>query len=571
MQETTSGTADFRAFFERAGGLCLALAPDLTIVAVSDAYTRAMMTTRAGLIGRSIFDVLPDDPAAEAALALCRSLERVRELKRPDVVTAQKYAAARPITEGGGVEERYWSAVNTPVLDGNGELSWIIHRVEDVTELERLRRDLATREDLLREQTRKTEQLRAVQHALARRVDELNTRQGEAGQRAEQRAIGDKAAAIATVTGSIAHDFNSLLGAIIGNLELLCGGDGAPPARELVEEALASALRGAELGQRLLAFARRQQLQPAVLDVNPLINALAQRLAGELGDGLEVSLQLLPELWPVMADPAVLEESLSHLVANAREAMTGGGRLIVGTRNGHLDADYAAEHPAVAPGDYVIIEVSDTGRGMARAVASRALEPFFTTKERGAGAGLGLSMVEGFCAQSGGHVDVASERGVGTTVRLYFPRHGGGAATIHRLPARGAARGGDETVLVVEDDGAMRRIVCRQLYQLGYRVLEAEHAAAALRLLETENVAVLFTDIVTPGSIDGIALARTAASRWPDLKILLTSGFPQAARDGHGEVNGFRLLPKPYRREELARTLREMLSENGAATPGATA
>ncbi len=564
MQEPTSSTADFRAFFERAPGLCLALAPDLTIVAVSDAYARAMMTTRGGLIGRRIFDVLPEDPAADAAIALCRSLESVRELKRPDVVAAQKYAAPRPITAGGGIEERYWSAINTPVLDVNGELRWIIHRIEDVTELATLRAEVASRDALLHEQRHKIEQLRATQHALARRVDDLIGRQREIEQRAARRTLGDSTATIATLTGGIAHDFNNLLAVIIGNLELLREGNvGDGEAPELLGEALASALRGAALAQRLLVVARHRKLQPARLDINALIGGMAERVGRELGEAIGVSLELLPELWPVMADPGQLEASLAALVANARDAMGNGGRLIIGTRNGHLDADYAGEHPGARPGDYAIIEVSDTGSGMSRVVANRAFEPFFTTKERGLGSGLGLTMVEGFIAQSGGHIDVSSEPGIGTAIRLYLPRLAAQAARAEPVAASGAAGGGNETVLVVEDDVAMRRIVRRQLYELGYRVLEAEHATAALRLLETESVAVLFTDIVTPGSIDGIALARTAASRWPELKVLLTTGFPQAARDGHGTANGFRLLAKPYRREELARALSDMLSDPG--------
>jgi CheY-like chemotaxis protein len=386
-----------------------------------------------------------------------------------------------------------------------------------------------------------------------------------------RRASEDRMAAITAVTGGIAHDVNNLLGAIIGNIDLLRERHATDTeARDLLGEALQSALRGAELAQRLLAFASRQKLRPLRLDANALVGRLAQRAGRELGAAIEVVLDLTPGLWPVTADQGQLEASLAHLIANAREAMGTGGRLIIGTRNGHLDADHAGEHPGVKPGDYVIIEVSDTGCGMSQAVASRAFEPFFTTKERGQGNGLGLSMVQGFLAQSGGHIDVSSERGLGTTIRLYLPRLAGEAGNAEPAPSASVDTRGDETVLVVEDDAALRRIVCRQLYGLGYRVLEAEHAAAALRLLETERVAVLFTDIVTPGSIDGIALARTAASRWPELKILLTSGFPQAAREG-AQVNGFRLLAKPYRREELAHILRDMLRDAAQAPALGTA
>ncbi|MGO8917242.1 MAG: ATP-binding protein [Stellaceae bacterium] len=561
MQEQVSSFTDFRALFERAPGLYLVLAPDMTIIAVSDAYTRAMMTTRAGLIGRSIFEVLPDDPAAEAASALRQSLQRVCELKRPDAVAAQKYAAPRPITAGGGFEERYWRALNMPVLDGDGELRWIIHRVEDVTELMHLRADVAARDAQLQDQLRTMEQLRAAQRALACRIDELTSAHGES----EQRAAAERTAAMGALAGTIAHDFNNLLGAVIGNLDLLREGDtGDAGAPELLGEALNAASRGVELGQRLLAFARRQTLEPARLDINELVGGLARRLGRELGETVEVTLDLAPTLWPVMADPAQLEASIAGLVANARAAMGGGGRLIIGTRNGHLEADYIGEHPEVKPGDYVIIEVSDSGAGMPRAVANRIFEPFFTTKEPGRGSGLGLSMVQGFVAQSGGHVEIASELGIGTTVRLYLPRLGAEARKAEAVPPASAVRGDNETVLVVEDDATMRCVVRRQLYELGYHVLEAEHATAALRVLETEKVALLFTDIVTPGSIDGMALARTAAARWPAVKILLTSGFPQSRRDEQGPVDGFRLLAKPYRRDELARTLREMLS---TATP----
>ena len=568
MQEQASGFADFRAFFEGAPGLYLVLAPDLTVIAVSDAYARAMMATRPGLLGRAIFDVLPDDPAAEAASALCQSLRRVCELKRPDAMAAQRYAAPRPITAGGGFEERYWQALNTPVLDDGGALRWIIHRVEDVTELLSLQADVAARDALLDDQLRMMEQLRVAQRGAARRIDELTSRRSESEQRTAQRRSAEKTAAMGALAGGMAHDFNNLLGVVIGNLDMLRERESSDAgARELLGEALEAALRGAALAQRLLAFARHQTLQPARIDVNGCVGGLAKRLGQELGETIEVSLALAPDLWPVMADPAQLEASITNLVANARDAMCTGGRLIIGTRNGHLDADYVSERAEVTPGDYVIIEVSDTGSGMPIDVANRVFEPFFTTKEHGRGNGLGLSMVQGFFAQSGGHVEIASEPGIGSTVRLYLPRLAATARKADVAPAASAAKGDNETVLVVEDDAAMRRIVRRQLYELGYHVLEAEHAAAALRLLETEKVALLFTDIVTPGNIDGMALAHTAAARWPALKILLTSGFPQTRHDEGRPVNGFRFLAKPYRREELARTLREML---GAAAPGCT-
>jgi signal transduction histidine kinase len=488
----------------------------------------------------------------------------VSELKRADAMPARKFLTARSLAAGGGFEERCWSATNLPLLDANGDLRFIIHRVEDVTDLMALRAKEAEQTALAEELRRRIEELRQTNRLLARRMDENASRQAERDHTAARRADAEKMEALGELTGGIAHDLNNLLGIIIGNLDLLRDQKANDSgALELVGEAQTAAQRGADLARRLLAFARRQPLEPARIEVNELIRRTLDNMSGRLDGAVDISLDFAPDLWGVIADPAQLAECVAQLVTNAAEAMAKGGRLIIGTRNVHLDKDYAGEHPEVRPGDYTIIEISDTGSGMSRDVQRRMFEPFFTTKEKGRGGGLGLSTVLGFAKQSGGHIDVASEEGVGTTVRLYLPRLG---ADVRRLETKAPSEptaGGGETVLVVEDDPAMRRIVRRQLLELGYLVLEADRAANALRLLETERVDLLFTDIVTPGSIDGIALARTAAARWPELKILLTSGFPQTRLDERGEVNGMRLLSKPYGREELARVLREVLDAGG--------
>ncbi|HWD59887.1 MAG TPA: response regulator [Stellaceae bacterium] len=242
--------------------------------------------------------------------------------------------------------------------------------------------------------------------------------------------------------------------------------------------------------------------------------------------------------------------------------MPGGGRLIIDTENRQLDEDYAAAHPDVAPGAYVMIEVSDTGSGMSAETMAQIFEPFFTTKEAGKGTGLGLSMVFGYLKQSGGHVSVYSEWGVGTTFRLYLPRATSEAAIRETETTGPAALGAGETVLVVEDNPGMRRVALRQLRELGYRVLDCDRAAAALDILQREPVDLLLTDIVMPGGLDGIELARIARERWPGLKIVLTSGFPQARVEGDGDaLAGLRLLSKPYRKEELAAALRAALEE----------
>jgi CheY-like chemotaxis protein len=241
--------------------------------------------------------------------------------------------------------------------------------------------------------------------------------------------------------------------------------------------------------------------------------------------------------------------------------MPKGGKLIVTTLNGALDADYAAEHEDVVPGDYALIEVSDTGTGMPPEVVSRIFEPFFTTKERGKGTGLGLAMVFGFMKQSGGHINVYSEIGAGTTFRLYLPRTKVEAADISQRAVALPVSGRGETVLVVEDNESMRKVVVRQLNELGYHVLQAASAAAGLETLSGDGkVDLLFTDIVMPGKMDGMELARKANQRWPSLKIVLTSGFPENKLDGQKElIAGIRLLSKPYRKEDLARTIRETL------------
>jgi CheY-like chemotaxis protein len=238
--------------------------------------------------------------------------------------------------------------------------------------------------------------------------------------------------------------------------------------------------------------------------------------------------------------------------------MPHGGELTIATGNQHLDADYALQHAEVMPGDYAVLQVSDSGSGMSPEVLAQVFEPFFTTKPPGKGTGLGLSMVYGFIKQSGGHINIYSEVGVGTTVRLYLPRADAAADTREAVPAE-VVRGGGETVLAVEDNPSLRRVVVRQLSELGYRVLEAETAAAALELLEHEPVAVVFTDVVLPGGISGYELARKVVGRWPAINVVLTSGFPENHFSADGAPSNLRLLSKPYGKEDIARVIREAL------------
>jgi PAS domain S-box-containing protein len=388
----------------------------------------------------------------------------------------------------------------------------------------------------------------AIRNITERRSTEAQLRQAQ------------KAEAIGNLTGGIAHDFNNMLGVIIGNLDLAAEMlvDHAEAA-ELLQEAMEAALSAAELTRRLLAFARRQPLRARRIAPNELITNIFRLLRRTLGENIEITLDLADDLWPVVADAPQLEAALTNLATNARDAMPAGGRLAITTANHHLDAEYAAAHGEVTPGDYIAIEVTDGGAGMAREVVEHIFDPFFTTKEMGKGTGLGLSMVFGFMKQSGGHIHVYSERGVGTTFQLYLPRVSEGPVEIEDVRAPAARRGEGEVVLVVEDNDRLRRVAMRHLRGLGYHPIEAADPEAALAVLEREQVDLLFTDVVMPGATDGIELARLTIERWPEIKVMLTSGFPGTILDVRLGPRGaaVRLLSKPYRLEDLARALRE--------------
>ncbi len=365
-----------------------------------------------------------------------------------------------------------------------------------------------------------------------------------------------KMEAFGVLAGGMAHNINNTLGIIVGNLDivrpLLQAGT---EIDQLVAGALEAAVSGGELTRQLLGFARRQTLQPERIDVNRIVSGTAKLLRSTIGEDVVVSLQLEVEAWPVRADPAQLEASLVNLANNARNAMPRGGRLRISTRNCRLDAEFAEAHAGVEPGDYVAIAVADDGSGIPAAISSRVFEPFFTTMEHGTGTGLGLSMVFGFAKQSGGLVDFESKEAAGATFRIFLPRLDETALVESRSQAARPTQGGGETVLVVEDNPAMRRVALREVRDLGYRALEADCAAAALELLAIEEVDLLFTDIMMPGGMTGLELARIATGRLPALKVVVTSGYSGAEFSG-GDV---RFLNKPYRKDDLARALRAAL------------
>lgn len=378
----------------------------------------------------------------------------------------------------------------------------------------------------------------------------------------EQLRQAQKMEAIGQLTGGMAHDFNNLLAVIIGNLGLLRPllAPGGEPL-ELADDALDAALHGAELTRRLLTFARRQSLSPQRVALNDLVANIVKLLQRTLGEQISIALDLASVTWPVVVDPAQLEAAIANLATNARDAMPKGGSLTIVTANRHLDDDYAALHAEVTVGDYALIEVSDTGTGMTPEVVTKIFEPFYTTKEQGKGTGLGLSMVFGFMKQSGGHINVYSEPGIGTTFRLYLPRALGDAVEAEPPTKIEVRQAGGEIVLVVEDNAALRRVTARQLTGLGYRVIETDSAVAALAVLERERIDILFSDVVMPGEMDGFALAQHVIGRWPSVKVLLTSGFPETHVNGavRAPKLAVRLLTKPYPHDELARAIREAL------------
>jgi signal transduction histidine kinase/FixJ family two-component response regulator len=383
-----------------------------------------------------------------------------------------------------------------------------------------------------------------------------------------------KMQAIGQLTGGIAHDFNNLLTVILGNLEFVRAKLETTSALQTrIERAAWAAQRGATLTSQLLAFARRQPLAPTAIDLAATMPELVPLLRRTLGEHIDVRYVETAGLWPAMADAAQLESALLNLALNARDAMPNGGRLTIELGNRVLDEQYCRQHIEVVPGDYAMLAVSDTGDGMTPDVLARVFEPFFTTKPDGKGTGLGLAMVFGFVKQSGGHVNIYSEPGEGTTVRIYLPR------AISTSAQAGQRTGspvdlprGSATVLVVEDEAAVREIACAILGDLGYHVLEAPDGEEGLRVFgaHASDVDMLLTDVVLPGKLRGRELAERITAIRPEVKVLFMSGYTENSIVHHGRLDdGVELLGKPFKREQLARKVAEVLTT--AATTPATA
>lgn len=447
--------------------------------------------------------------------------------------------------------------------------------------LEGARAELAESAGALRtalaEAARLNRELRTLNETLDTRVREEIAQRLEAEEALRQ---AQKMEAIGQLTGGVAHDFNNLLTVIIGGIDNLrrqlegpAESVDRPRLKRSLDMATQAANRASTLTARLLAFSRRQALNPQAVRADELVRDLGDLLHRTLGETIRLEIVGSPGLWGAFADPSELEHALLNLAVNSRDAMPNGGTLTIETANVFLDDAYLASvAEPVTPGQYVMIAVSDTGLGMEADTLSRVFEPFFTTKEAGKGTGLGLSQVYGFVRQSGGHVRVYSEVGQGTTVKLYLPRlHADAAVAPAPAPKRDLSLlRGAETVLLVEDDDGVRAYSSGVLRELGYRVIEASDAASALEALEMEPaVDLLFTDVVLPGGVHGRTLAEEVCKRRPGVRVLFTSGYTRNAIVHNGRLDpGVQLVTKPFSFSELAERVRRVLDAGHAPADG---
>ncbi|MDB5594145.1 MAG: histidine kinase [Hyphomicrobiales bacterium] len=490
------------------------------------------------VVGRRVADALPE-VVAQGFAAL---LDRVFTTGEPFVGRAvEVQLKATPQQPS---ESRFLDFVYQPIRAPDGAVTGIFVQGHDITEQKRAEHALqslnATLEQQVEERTRSL------------RLNEEQLRQAQ------------KMEAVGQLTGGVAHDFNNLLQIVCGNLETLQRNLPHEQARlrRAADHAMTGARRAASLTQRLLAFSRKQPLDPKPVDINTLVGGMSELVHRTLGETIAIETVLSAGLWRVEVDSNQLESTLLNLAVNARDAMITGGKLTIETANAHIDDNYTSAHVEVAPGQYVVICVSDTGTGMDAATMQRVFEPFFTTKDPGKGTGLGLSQVYGFVKQSGGHVKLYSEIGEGTTVKVYLPRYHGPGAIEETIVDEALPEGeAEETILVVEDDDDVRTYSVEIFRELGYNVLEAQDGPTALTILSSApRVDLLFSDIVLPGGMTGADVSAKATLLRPALKVLFTTGYARNAIVHHGRLDpGVQLITKPFSFGDLAKKVRDIL------------
>ena len=531
----------FQSLFEQAPGfICVLKGPTHVFELANNAYRN--LTGNRDLIGKSVREALPDVDGQ----GFFELLDKVYQSGTPVVGQSVQLE----LMEGPGkIATRFIDFIYQPILNAQGEAVGIFVQGSDVTK-----------------QKQAQDEVQKYQKGLESLVEE-RTAELQSTQAALQHS--QKLEAIGKLTGGVAHDFNNILQVIGGNLQLLR--DGAvrdQQALRQLDTALGAVERGAKLASQLLAFARRQPLQPVVVNPARIVQQMDELLRRALGETIAVETIRSGGLWNTCVDPYQLENVMLNLAINARDAMPSGGKLTIELGNAMLDDEYVAAHHDLTPGQYVLIAVSDNGCGMSREVLERACEPFFTTKPEGRGTGLGLSMAYGFVKQTGGHFKIYSEPGHGTTIKMYFPRSYKTEVS-EPIVKSGPATGGNESILVVEDDPAVQATVVEMLRSLGYKVVKADNAAAALAILNSGMpVDLLFTDVVMPGEMRSPELARQARLINPDIEVLFTSGYTQNAIVHGGKLDaGVQLLSKPYGRDQLARKVRQMLAKSSPQAP----
>lgn len=532
--------ADFAALIESNPLPCMLLSPDLKIVTVSDTYAKATKIIRDEVKGRYVFDVFPDNPEdklANGVGVLHTSLKRVLTLKKYDVMAVQKYDI--PL-RAGGFEEKYWSCTNTPVMNRNKDVLFIIHRAEDVTESVALRNERLSDE---------------------KNIEKLSPKEKNEADRVRQ---AQRMEAMGQLAGGVAHDFNNILNIIMLTCEEVLSDSALTQKSKMnVGQILKNSESAAALTRQLLAFSRRQILQPTTVNLNSIVAEMDQLYRRLLPETIRMELTLADDLGATLIDRGQVEQILMNLVVNARDAMPHGGDISIETANVYLDKSLANGQIKVDVGHYAMIAVRDTGMGMDPETQARIFEPFFTTKGVGKGTGLGLSTVYGIVSQNRGTIWIYSEPGRGTVFKIYLPLVGTVAdiETAKEAPAV-AAPSTDATILVVEDQCQLRELVCSDLKRRGFKVLEAENGLKALTLLDglKDKVDLIITDVIMP-EMGGPQLAEKLTKTRPDTKILFLSGYTDDMLENFGTLGQqAQFLEKPFRREVLVNKINQILS-----------